>query len=167
MSTIHRSRLLGLGCAVVLAFTLLVPVAVTAQEEGAVPAPLAAPAVSTSGDEMRAARVLAAERALQSGDIGSMQEDRLLAVVAAAPAVASSSDEDVRTARALAAEQALQSGDIGSVQEDALTAVVEASSDEKPAPTGAELLAQLRAVELSLSRYLGTDQQVPSCAAES
>jgi hypothetical protein len=40
---------------------------------------------STNGDDARAARALAGERALQGGDIGGVQEDRLLAVVAAAP----------------------------------------------------------------------------------
>jgi hypothetical protein len=41
--------------------------------------------VSTSGEDVRTTRALAAERALQSGDIGGLQEDRLLAIVAAAP----------------------------------------------------------------------------------
>jgi hypothetical protein len=129
MSTSYRSRSLVFGIATVFAFTLLAPLAVTAQEGVVAVAPLAAPAVvSTSSDDVRAARALAAEQALQSGDIGSMQEDRLLAIIAAAPTVASSSDEDVRTARALAAEQALQRGDIGSMQEDRLLAIVAAAS---------------------------------------
>ena len=86
MSTNSRSRSLVIGIATVVALALLAPVAVTAEEEAVVLAPVAAPAVaSTSGDDVRTARALAAERALQSGDIGSMQEDRLLAIVAAAP----------------------------------------------------------------------------------
>jgi hypothetical protein len=86
MSTIHRSRSLVFGIATVFAFTLLAPVAVMAEEEVAALAPVAAPAVaSTSSDDVRAARALAAQHALQSGDIGSLQEDRLLAIVAAAP----------------------------------------------------------------------------------
>jgi hypothetical protein len=93
MSTIHRSRSLVFGIATMFAFTQLAPVAVTAQEEVAVTAeevaalaPVAAPVVAgTSGDDVRAARALAAEHALQSGDIGSMQEEHLYAIVAAAP----------------------------------------------------------------------------------
>ncbi|MCD6059411.1 MAG: hypothetical protein K0Q89_2941, partial [Thermomicrobiales bacterium] len=93
MSTIHQSRSRVFGIATVLALTLLTPVAVSAQEEVAVTAeevvvlaPVVAPAVvSTSGEDVRTTRALAAERALQSGDIGSLQEDRLLAIVAAAP----------------------------------------------------------------------------------
>jgi hypothetical protein len=66
--------------------------------------------------------------------------------------------------RLVAAQQALLSQDLGSLQEDALTAIVDASSadaeasvDNALAPTSAELLAQFRAIELSLSRYLGAD----------
>jgi hypothetical protein len=84
MSTTHRSRLWCLGTAVVFALTLLAPVAVNAEEEFAALAPAAAPSVDeTSADEVRAARALAAEQALQSGDIGSMQEEHLYAIVAA------------------------------------------------------------------------------------
>jgi hypothetical protein len=211
MSTILRSRSLVFGIATVFAFTLLAPVAITAQEEEiAVLAPVAAPAVDeTSADEVRATRAIAAERALRSGDIGSLQEEALLAVVAAAPSWDETSGygsvEDSRASasaflapvaapswdvtsgygaveatratighpaastisqptRVLAAQQALLSQDLGSLQEDALTAVVEASSaeaeasvDEAPAPTSDELLAQFRAIELSLSRHLGAD----------
>jgi hypothetical protein len=218
MFTINRSRLVYLGSAVVFAFTLLAPGAVTAQEEVAVTgqkdvaelAPVAAPTVAgTSADEVRAIRALAAERALLSGDIGSLQEEHLFAIVAAAPSWDETSGygsvEDSRAAaaallapvaapswdetsgygaveasratighpaasttaeqtRLVAAQQALLSQDLGSLQEDALTAVVDASSvdaeasvDNAPAPTSAELLAQFRAIELSLSRYLGAD----------
>jgi hypothetical protein len=253
MSTIHRSRSRVFGLATMFACTLLAPGAVSAQEEVAdtaqqdvaVLAPVAAPALaSTSADDVRAARALAAERALQSGDIGSMQEDRLLAIVAAAPswdeisgygaveasratiAYPAASASPAQT-RVLAAQHALQSGDLGSLQEDtlravvaagqswdqisgygsveasraanaipvapvanttaganrvvaaqlgllsqdlgslqeeALTAVVEASRaevdanvDDGPAPTAAELLAQFRAIELALSRDLGVN----------
>jgi hypothetical protein len=86
MSTIHRSRSLVFGIATMFALTLLAPVGGAAEEEVAALAPVAAPAVaSTSSDDVRAARALAAQHALQSGDIGSLQEDRLLAIVAAAP----------------------------------------------------------------------------------
>jgi hypothetical protein len=73
-----------------LACTLLARVTVTAQEEVVVLAPIAAPAVDkTSADEVRATRAIAAERGLRSGDIGSLQEEHLYAIVSAAP----SSDE--------------------------------------------------------------------------
>jgi hypothetical protein len=86
MSMNHRSRSLVFGFATVFAFTLLAPAAVTAQEEAAVLAPVAAPSVDeTSADEVRAIRAVAAERALLTGDIGSMQEEHLVAIVAAAP----------------------------------------------------------------------------------
>jgi hypothetical protein len=59
---------------------------VTAEEEVADLAPVAAPAaVGTSPEEVRAIRVLAAQHALQRGDLGSLQEDALVAIVAAAP----------------------------------------------------------------------------------
>jgi hypothetical protein len=147
MSTIHRihrSHRLVVGSALVLACTLLVPVVGSAQEEEvAVPAPLAAPAaVGTSAASVRAvAQALAAEQALHSGDIGSLQEDRLLAIIAAAqeeavavpaplaaPAVVSTSSDDVRAARAFAAEQALRSGDIGSMQEEHFLAIIAAAA---------------------------------------
>jgi hypothetical protein len=98
-------------------------VAVNAQEEVADLAAVAAPAaVGTSVDEVRAIRVLAAERALQSGDLGSMQEEALFAIVA----VSTTAEQT----RVLNAQQALQSPDLGSLQEEALTAIVEASSGE-------------------------------------
>jgi hypothetical protein len=86
MSTMHQSRSLVLGIATVFAFTLLAPVAITAQEEVGVLAPVAAPAVDeTSAEDVRTTRAIAAERALRSGDIGSLQEEHLYAIVAAAP----------------------------------------------------------------------------------
>jgi len=148
MSTIHRihrSHRLVVGSALVLACTLLVPVVGSAQEEeGAVPAPLAAPAaVGTSAASVRAvAQAVAAQAALQSGGIGSMQEDRLRAIVAAAPAAGPSWDET--------------SG----------YGAVEASRAETLAhgvpPTGttgeAAPLAQFGAVELAHSRYLEAEK---------
>ena len=91
MSPMQQSRSRVVGIATMFAFTLLAPVAVSAQEavadttqqEVPVLAPVTAPAVvSTSGED---GRVIAAERALLSGDLGSLQEDALLAVVSAAP----------------------------------------------------------------------------------
>src|SRR5215207_3169282 len=86
MSTIHRSRNLVVGLATVVAVTLLAPLAVTAEEEVADLAPVAAPAVvGTSVEDVGVTRVLAAQSALHSGDLGSMQEEALFAIVAAAP----------------------------------------------------------------------------------
>jgi hypothetical protein len=121
MSTIHPSRRRTFGIAALFALTLLAPVAVTAEEDVTVLAPVAAPSVDdTSAAAVRATRALAAQRALLTGDIGSLQEEALFAIVAAAP----SSDQ----IRVRAAQQALQSPDLGSLQEEALTAVVDASS---------------------------------------
>jgi hypothetical protein len=80
--------MLSLGSAVAFAFMLLAPVAVNAEEDEVLAlAPVAAPSVGEpSVDAVQAAaRALAAQHALQTGDIGSMQEERLLAIVAAAP----------------------------------------------------------------------------------
>src|SRR5215210_8324872 len=86
MSRMYRFRRLVVGLATVLAVTLLAPLAVTAEEEVADLAPVAAPAaVGTSAEAVRATRALAAQHALQRGDIGSLQEDALYAIVAAAP----------------------------------------------------------------------------------
>src|SRR5215207_8878382 len=121
MSTNHQSRRLSFGIAALFAFTLLVPAAVTAEDEVAVMAPVAAPAVvGTSAEDVRATRALAAQHALLTGDIGSLQEEALFAIVAA-----STTPEQTRV---LTAQQALQSPDLGSLQEEALTAIVEASS---------------------------------------
>jgi hypothetical protein len=66
--------------------TLLAPVAVNAEDEVAALAPVAAPSVDeTSAEDVRATRAIAAESALLTGDIGSMQEEHLLAIVAVAP----------------------------------------------------------------------------------
>jgi hypothetical protein len=85
MSTNQRSRSWCLGTAVVFAFTLLAPVAVNAQDDVAVLVSAAPAGEDTDIQDVRAARALAAQRGLQSGDIGSMQEERLYAIVAAGP----------------------------------------------------------------------------------
>ena len=84
MSTMHQSRRRFFGTIAMLALTLLAPVAVSAQEEVAVLVPVAAPSVDeTKVDaELAAAHVLAAQHALQSQDLGSMQEEALRIVVA-------------------------------------------------------------------------------------
>jgi hypothetical protein len=122
MCRILQTRRLFFGIAV-LAFTLLAPVAVNAEDEVVVLDPVAGPlVVGTGADDVRAPRVLTAERAMQSGDLGSMQEEALFATVAA-----STTGEQTRV---LTAQQALHSPDLGSLQEEALTAIVEASSAE-------------------------------------
>jgi hypothetical protein len=123
MATIHQSRRRFFSIFAVLALTLLAPVAVTAEDDITALAPVAAPSVDETGAAaVLAARALAAQQALLSGDLGSMQEDALFAIVAA-----STTAEQTRV---LTAQQALQSPDLGSLQEEALTAIVEASSAE-------------------------------------
>jgi hypothetical protein len=198
MPRIHRFRNLVFGIATVFAVTLLAPLAVTAEDEVADLAPVAAPAaVGTSVEDAVATRVLAAEQALERGDIGSMQEEALFAIVAAAPSwdessgygsveasraanampAAPDTSTSAEQTRVIAAQQALQSQDLGSLQEEALLIVVAAgqswdqtsgygSVEASRAIIGhpatsttdeAALLAQFRAIELSLSRYLGAD----------
>jgi hypothetical protein len=154
MSTNHLSRGLVAGSAVVLAFALVAPIAVHAEERGfpveeQVPALASAAAASwgeTSGyNAVEAARALAAQHALLTGDIGSMQEERLYAIIAAAP----SWDE---------------SSGYGSV-EASRAETVEYEAPAAGATDEAALLAQFRAVELSLSRFLGAEQlEILSCA---
>jgi hypothetical protein len=123
MSTMHQSRRRIFSIIAVLGLTLLTPVAVTAEEEVTDLAPVAAPAaVGTSAEDVRATRALAAQRALLTGDIGSLQEEALFTIVSA-----SATAEQTRV---LTAQRALQTPDLGSLQEDALTAIVEASSAE-------------------------------------
>jgi hypothetical protein len=184
MTTNHQSRSLLFGSTVMLALTLLAPAAVMAEDDVAALAPVAAPAEeATSADEVRSAnRVLAAQHALLSGDIGSMQEERLLAIVVAGPSWDESSGygaveashatighPPISTSQAnyaLAAQRALQSNDLGSLQEEALLAVVaagmaedELNDDNALAASCAELLAKFRAFELSLSPSLGAEQR--------
>ena len=123
MSTMHQSRRRIFSIIAVLGLTLLAPVVVTAEEEVTDLAPVAAPAaVGTSAEDVRATRALAAQRALLTGDIGSMQEEALFALVGASTTAEQS--------RVLAAQQALHSPDLGSLQEEALTAILEESSAE-------------------------------------
>jgi hypothetical protein len=147
MPRIHRFRNLVFGSATVFALTLLAPLGVTAEDEVADLAPIAAPAVvGTSVEDVGATRALAAEQALASGDIGSMQEEALFAIVAAAPSwdersgygsveasraanampAAPTTSTTAEQTRVITAQQALQSQDLGSVQEEALIMVVAA-----------------------------------------
>jgi hypothetical protein len=183
MSTIHRSRTAISAFSVVLLLALSAPIAVRAAEQVLTMAP-GVPSCEETSDcssletgsttivgEGSPAESIA--RASRSNDIGSVQEEFFAAAAAAPSSDETSGNRPVEARRLMAAQHALMTRDLGSMQEDALLAVVEASSaaeasgGETPAPTGAELLAQLHAVELSLSRYVGTDQQVPSCAAHS
>jgi hypothetical protein len=85
-------------------------------------APVAGPLVVGTVEDVRATRALAAERALLSGDIGSMQEEALVALVATSPTA--------EQTRVRSAHQALRSPDLGSLQKEALTAIMAASSAE-------------------------------------
>jgi hypothetical protein len=123
MFTIHPARRRIFGIIAVLALSLLAPMAVTAEDEVADLVPVAASAVvGPSTEEVRTTRALAAEHALLTGDIGSMQEEALFAIVGAGTTAEQS--------RVLAAQQALHSPDLGSLQEEALTAILEESSAE-------------------------------------
>jgi hypothetical protein len=145
MSTTYRSRNLVFGIATVFAVTLLAPLVVTAEEEVAVLAPVAAPSVADpSAEPVRSTRALAAERVLQSGDIGSLQEEYFLAIVAPgpspvptvdfgsaagsrvvnAPLVAPATGTTGEQTLVLVAQQALLSHNLGSMQEEALIIVV-------------------------------------------
>ena len=139
MSTNHRTRLSCLGSAVALALMLLAPVAVNAEDHVTALAPVAAPSVEdTSADNVRAAtRAIAAQRALLTGDIGSMQEERLLAIVAAAPSWDDTSG-------------------YGSVEASRATIGHPATSTTDEVA----LLAQFRAIERTLSLSLGVPPQV-------
>jgi hypothetical protein len=79
MSTIHRFRSVFLGSAAFLALALFAPGVVNADDAIPLVAPVAAPSTD-------AAPVMAPVAGpFVAGDIGSLQEDRLLAIVAAAP----------------------------------------------------------------------------------
>ena len=89
MRTVHHSRMSFLGIAAVLVGTLVTPLAVSAEDQNY--ATISAPGPS----EVEASRAIIAERALQSGDLGSMQEQALADVVAAAMAVDETTGADV------------------------------------------------------------------------
>jgi hypothetical protein len=139
MPTNQRTRLWCLSTAVVFAFTLLAPVAVNAQDDVAALAPAAPVGEDTNPQDVRAARALAAQRALQSGDIGSMQEERLYAIVAAAPTW-----DQISGYASVEASRAA----IG----HATTTMTEEAA----------LLAQFRASERALSLSLGAEPQAPA-----
>jgi hypothetical protein len=159
MSTIQRFRNMVLGIVALLTLALVAPIAVHAEEQvlgdeqvlsvdEQVPALASAAAASwgeTSGyNAVEAARALAAQHALQTGDIGSMQEEWLYAIVAAP-----SWDET-------SGYGSLEAGRAETVEYEAPAA---GASDE------AALRAQFRAVEVSLSHSLGAEQlEILSCA---
>ena len=176
MSTAHRSRSLVFGVTAVFALTLLAPRVVTAEKDVAVLAPVAAPSVAdTSAEAVRAARALAAERVLQTGDIGSLQEEHFLAIVAPGPlpdaTVDFGSDTGSRVAnapvavtveraaeqtRVLAAQKALLSDDLGSMQEEALIIVVTTGTASDATRSADDLLVALASGTRSESAHLAT-----------
>jgi hypothetical protein len=161
----QRSRSVVLSIVAVLAFALVAPIAGHAEDQvlvdEQVPAvdeqfPALAPVVASSWSEtsgygsVEATRALAAPRALLTGDFGSMQEERLYAIIAAAP-----SWDETSGYGSVEASRAAASG---------LVAQADGGGDPT-IPNEADLLAQLRAVERSLSRYLGAEHlEIPSCA---
>ena len=168
MSTNRQSRRLVLGIVAMLALTLLAPVAVTAEDDVAAMAPVTVPAEdATRADAVWAAnRALAAQRALLSGDIGSMQEERLRAIVATARSWDETSgygsvEASRAAASALRAPVAAPSWDetsgYGSV-EASRAEMAEYGAPPAGTTDEAALLDQFRAVELALSRYLGAEQ---------
>ena len=150
MRTVHQSGMSLLGIAAVFVGTLVTPLAVGAEDQ--IHAMVSAP----SAEVVEANRVIAAERALQSGDLGSLQEQVLADIVTAATVqeetIGYASVEATRgapMAQFRAVEWSLSDSlDLGSMQEQAL----------------AERLAHFRAIELSLSRSLGAGrQETPAC----
>ena len=150
MRTVHQSGMSLLGIAAVFVGTLVTPLAVGAEDQ--IHAMVSAP----SAEVIEANRVITAERALQSGDLGSGQEQVLADIVAAATVQDETTAPD--TVEATRAAQLAQfrtvewllsaSMDLGSMQEQAL----------------AERLAHFRAVERSLSRSLEAGHhETPVC----
>ena len=89
MSTTSRSRSLVFGLATLFTLTLLAPLVVTAEKEVAALAPVTTPTVDGTGAyAVQAARAIAAQQALLSPGLGTMQEDTLTAMVPATSAEA-------------------------------------------------------------------------------
>ena len=150
MRTVHQSGISVLGMALVLAGLLATPTAVNAEDQVHAIVPVPGPA------KVETRRVIAAERALQSGDLGSVQEQVLADIVAAATVrdettgyASVEATYAARLAQFRTVEWSLSDSlDLGSMQEQAL----------------AQRLAQFRALELSLSRSLGMGHlDMPSC----
>jgi hypothetical protein len=150
MRTVHQSGRSVLAIALVLAGLLATPMAVNAEDQIHAIVPALGPA------EVETSRVIAAERALLSGDLGSVQEDVLADVVAAATVLDETTGSDAveathaaQLAQFRAVEWSLSDSlDLGSMQEQAL----------------AERLAQFRAIERSLSRSPGAGHpETPAC----
>jgi hypothetical protein len=128
MSTIQQSRRRFSGIIAVLAFTLLAPVAVTAQDAVTDPAAWAENSGHNALEANRAAAsslVLASAEAFGAASGYDGLEEQRVAYWASISAPQSGD-----AARVAMARQALDSGDIGGMQEEALTAIVEASSAE-------------------------------------
>jgi hypothetical protein len=164
MSKSQRSRSLVLGIVAVLTFVLVAPIAVHAEDQVLVDEqvvavdeqiPTLAPVAASSWSEtsgygaVEATRALAAQRALLTGDHGSLQEERLYAIVAAAR-----SWDETSGYGSVEASRALASG-----------LIAQAAGGTEPAILDkAELLAQFRAIERFLSRSLGAEQpETASC----
>jgi hypothetical protein len=119
------------------------------------------PASTTS----QAIPVLAAQHVLQTGDIGSMQEERLSAIVSAAPSWDETSGygsvEDSRAAASTLASGSLQDDSLRANSEDRIADALfgdQSSGYGAVEASRAALLAQFRAVELSSGSSLGAAQ---------
>ena len=144
MFTIERSRAVHFGSVVVFALTLLVPASALAEDDAAAPALAVAPsaAVASGPDSPEQRRAIAAGQALQSGDLGSMQEEALAELAVAEPSWGETSGYD-----AVEASRASASGLMTPAQDDPL--------------------ARFRAIELAGSRSIGAASQgLPSCGID-
>jgi hypothetical protein len=154
MFTIERSRAVHFGSVVVFALTLLVPASALAEDDAAAPALAVAPsaAVASGPDSPEQRRAIAAGQALQSGDLGSMQEEALAELAVAEPSWGETSGYD-----AVEASRASASG-LMAPASDGRQAVAPAQDDP---------LARFRAIELAGSRSIGAAPQgLPSCGID-
>jgi hypothetical protein len=172
MSALHRSRPLMLATVVLVASTLFVPVTVNAEEQIIADEP-----VLVAEEQVLALAAVVGPSRDETSGYDAVESGR---ATIGHPAVSATAQAN----QVLTADQALQSHDLGSLQKEALMAVVAAMTwDEtsgygavetnraEPAKYGAAaagttdeaaLLAQFRAVELSLSRYLGAEHSMPT-----
>lgn len=154
MFTIERSRAVHFGSVVVFALTLLVPASAIAEDDAAAPALAVAPsaAVTSGSASPEQRRAIAASQALQSGDLGRMQEEALAELAVAEPTWGETSGYD-----AVEASRASASG------------LMTPSSDGRHAvaPINDGPLARFRAIELAGSRFIGAAAQgLPSCGVD-
>lgn len=119
MPSIHRFHRTMLGLAAVVSIVVVAPTSAQKTEDVFTIAP-----ASSVLDR----RAVTAQQALQAGDLGSLQEEAMIAIVSANTSPLDIRDANTVTARrVLVAQHALTSNDLGSLQEEALTALVDAA----------------------------------------